>query len=326
VHHPHRRRTLIAAGLLVAARLAGAQPSRGTRRIAILEQGSQAVRAGQWRAFETHLRRHGYVEGRNLAVERRWADGVDARLPQLAQEILASQPEVVLAITTPAIQALMRLTSAVPIVMTGSADPVATGLVASLARPGGNVTGVSLDLATIARKRLELMRDLVPKARLFGLLGPAANAGVRAAFAQAQQAAGALGVQLRLVEASDPPTIDAAFQSLSAEPVDVLLVTQVMLQHHRRIVDLAARHRLPTGYVDQEILSSGGLLVFGPERDSPYRHAADYVHRLLQGEQAAELPVMQPTEYWLGVNLRTASALGIRVPSTVLLRADQVIE
>jgi putative ABC transport system substrate-binding protein len=326
VHRSHRRQILIAAGVLVVAPLAGAQQAGSVRRIAILEQGSQAVRAAQWRTFETQLRQHGYVEGRNLAVERRWADGVDARLPRLAQEILAGQPEVVLAITTPAIQALMRLTTTIPIVMTGSADPVATGLVASLARPGGNVTGVSLDLATIARKRLELMRDLVPNARFFGLLGPGANAGVRAALAQAQQAAGELRVTLRLIEASDPPTIDAAFQRLSADPVDVLLVTQVMLQHHRRIVDLAARHRLPTSYVDQEILSSGGLLVFGPERDSPYRHAADYVHRLLQGEKAADLPVMQPTEYWLGVNLRTAGALGIRVPPTVLLRADQVLE
>ena len=326
MHHTDRRRILIAAGALVAARRVAAQPSQSLRRIAILEQGNDAVRARQWRTFEAQLRLRGYVEGRNLVIDRRWADGVDARLPRLAQELLAGDPEVVVAITTPAIQALMRLTGTVPIVMTGSADPVATGLVTSLARPGGNVTGISLDLGTIVRKRLELMRDVVPQARRFGLLGPGANAGVQTAFEQARQASGMLGIEVRLVEASDASAIASAFDRLAAEPVDALLVTQVLLQHHRQIVELAARHKLPTSYVDQEILSAGGLLVFGPEPDSPYRHAADYVHRLLQGEKPADLPVMQPTEYWLGLNLGAAKALGLKIPSTVLLRADQVIE
>jgi putative tryptophan/tyrosine transport system substrate-binding protein len=322
----HRRQFLIGGGTLLAARLAGAQPSQRVRRIAILEQGNKAVRAAQWRVLEARLREHGYSEGRNLAIERRWADGVDARLPQLARELLAGNPEVVVAITTPAIQSLMRLTDTVPIVMTGSADPVATGLVASLARPGANVTGISLDLGGIVRKRLELMREVTPKSRRFGLLGPGANAGVQAALKQAQQAAEILGIEVRLVEAADAPTIAGAFERFSAEPVDALLVTQVMLQHHRQVVELAARHRLPAGYVDKEILPAGGLLVFGPERDAPYRHAADYVHRVLQGAKPAELPVMQPTEYWLGLNLKTAKALGIRIPPSVLLRADQVIE
>ena len=321
-----RRQLLIAVGTLLAARLARAQPSQRLRRIAILEPGNKAVRADQWRVLEARLREHGYVEGRNLAIERRWADGVDARLPELARELVAGNPEVIVAITTPAIQSLMRLTATVPIVMTGSADPVATGLVASLARPGGNVTGISLDLGGIVKKRLELLREVHPQARRFGMLGPGANAGVQAALQQARQAAKVLGVEVRLIEASDAATIARAFERLSVEPVDALLVTQVMLQHHRQVVELAARHRLPAGYVDREILRAGGFLVLGPERDAPYRHAADYVHRLLQGAKPADLPVMQPTEYWLGLNLKTAKALRISVPASVLLRADQVIE
>jgi putative ABC transport system substrate-binding protein len=268
---------------------------------------------------------YGYEEGRNLLVERRWADGNDTRLSELARDLLSTDPEVVVAITTPAIQSLMRLTRTVPIVMTGSADPVATGLVASLARPGGNVTGVSLDLGAIVMKRIELMREIVPESRRFGLLGPGRNAGVQAALAQAQQAGRMLGIDVRLIEAADAPGIDAAFRGLLGQPLDVLLVSQVMLQHHRQVVELAARHRLPAGYVDKEFLSAGGLLVFGPERDSPFRHAADYVHRVLGGERPSDLPVMQPTEYWLGVNLKTAGALGLTIPPTVLLRADEVI-
>jgi putative ABC transport system substrate-binding protein len=326
MQHPTRRQILIAAGTSLAGRRAAAQQPARLRRVAILDQGSSEIRSEQWRAFEARLRVHGYIEGSNLALVRRWADGVDARLVQLAQELLAVDPEVVVAITTPAIRTLMRLTDKVPIVMAASADPVATGLVASLARPGGNVTGISLDLTAIVRKRLELMREIVPGSRSLGLLGPGANAGVRAALQQAQQAGRILGIDVRLVEASDAPTIAGAFARLSAQPVDALLVTQVMLQHHRQIVELAARHRLPTGYVDKEFLPVGGLFVFGPERNAPFRHAADYVHRLLRGEKPADLPVMQPTEYWLGVNLRTARALGLKIPSTVLLRADEVID
>ncbi len=314
-----------AAALLASARAFG-QPSERVRRIAILDQGDQSLRPEQWRVLEARLREHGFVEGRNLAIERRWADGVDARLPHLARELLAGSPEVVVTITTPAIQSLMRLTDKVPIVMTGSADPVATGLVASLARPGGNVTGISLDLGSVVRKRLELMREIRPEARRFGLLGPGANAGVRAAFRQAQEAGRLLGVEVRLVEASDPPTLERAFEGFALVRVDALLATQVMLQHHRQVIELATRYGVPVGFVDKEVLAAGALLVFGPERDAPYRHAADYVHRILRGAKPADLPVMQPTEYWLGVNLKTARLLGIKIPPTVLLRADQVIE
>lgn len=311
--------------MLATARVSGQSRDR-MRRITVLEPGDKALRAMQWAVMEERLREHGFVEGRNLEIGRRWAEGVDARLPGLARELLALDPEVIVTITTPAVQALMRLTDKVPIVMTGVADPVATGLIASLARPGGNVTGISLDLPSVISKRLELIREIKPDARRIGVLGPGANAGVQAALRNAQATGRALGLDVQLLEASDAATISHAFQKLSVEAIDALLVTQVMLLHHRQIVELAARRRLVAGYLDKEILESGGLLVFGPDRDAPYRHAADYVRRILQGARPADLPVMQPTEYWLGVNLRTARAMGLTIPRSVLIRADHVID
>ena len=315
----------VTAGALVPA-LVCAQPVAPMRRIAILDPGDRALRAEQWQVLESRLRELGYVEGRNLTIDRRWADGVDARLPQLAQELLAGKPEVVLVTTTPATQALMRLTSKIAIVMTGTADPVATGLVASLARPGGNVTGISVQLADVAKKRLDLMREMLPKAKRFGLLGSAANAGTQSVLTQLQAAARAQGLDVRLLEAADPPGIARAFDRLAAESIDAVLVTQVMNQHKSQIVELAARYRIPAGYVDMEFLDAGGLLAFGPVRDGPFRHAAEYVYRILQGANPAEMPVMQPTEFWLGVNLRTAQALGLKIPQSVLIRANRVLE
>ena len=322
-----KRRAFIAAfSAALTTPFVMGQPSAPVRRIAILEPGDRALRAEVWQVFEARLRQLGYAEGGNLAIDRRWADGVDARLPQLAQELLAGKPDVVLTTTTPATQALMRLSDRIPIVMTGTADPVATGLVASLARPGGNVTGISIQLADIAKKRLDLMRELVPRAKRFGLLGPASNAGIRSVLKQLQDAASPHGLDVRLVDAIDFVSIARAFEGLVAQSLDALLVTQVMVQHHRQVVELAARFRMPAGYVDKQILDAGGLLVFGPDRDGPYRHAADYVQRILQGAKPADMPVMQPTEFWMGVNLRTARALGLKVPQSVLLRADRVIE
>jgi putative ABC transport system substrate-binding protein len=315
----------VAAGALIPTRLF-AQASSPMRRIAILDPGDRGVRADKWRVFESRLQELGFVEGRNLAIDRRFADGVDARLPQLAQEVLAAGPEVVLALTTPAVQALIRLTERTPIVMTGTADPVAARLVASLARPGGNVTGVSVQLVDVAKKRLDLMRELLPRAKRFGLLAPATNTGVQIVITQLQAAVQGQDLELRLVDAADSQGVARAFEGLATAPLDALLVSQVMIQHLSQVVDLAARYRIPAGYVDMEFLDAGGLLVFGPDRDGPYRHAADYVHRILQGANPAEMPVMQPTEFWLGINLRTARTLGIRVPHAILLRANRVIE
>jgi putative ABC transport system substrate-binding protein len=284
------------------------------------------VRKSEWQVFALRLRQLGYDEERNLSVERRWADGVADRLPGLAQELLAGKPEVVVCSTTTAARTLMRLTDSIPIVSVGSADPVATGLVASLARPGGNVTGVSLMLTAVNEKRLDLMREIDPKAKRFGFLGPADNRGIQAVMKHLQEVARPHGLEIRGLDAGDAPGIARAFGRLKAEPVDALLVASILVGHRKQIVQLAAQSRIPASYVQKEYLDDGGLLVFTLERDALYKHAADYVHRILQGAKPAELPVMQPTEFWLGVNLRTARELGLKVPQSVLIRANQVIE
>jgi len=320
-----RRKLVLAASVLLAAPLTPFA-QQGLRRIAMLDQGSRALGEPRWQLVETRLRELGYSEGKNLVVDRRWAEGVDDQLPRLAAEILAGKPDVVLVVSTPATRALMRLTDTVPIVMIGPADPVATGLVASLARPGGNVTGVSNMLGPIALKRIDLLREIVPKAKRFGLLGPAANPGVQAVLKQVQDASRPHGLEVRLLDADDAPAIARAFERLGAEAVDALLVASILYMHHRQVVELAGRFRIPASYVERDILEAGGLMVLGPDRNATYRHAADYAHRVLRGAKPADLPVMQPTEFWLGINLRTARSLGLKIPPSVLLRANRVIE
>lgn len=296
------------------------------RRIAILEYGDRTARAESWHTLLARLRELGYAEGRNLAVERRWAESVDARLPALAQELLAGKPEVILVNTTPGTQAFMRLTEKVPIVFTGSADPVASGLVASLARPGGNVTGFSQQLTDVNEKRFEVLLEIVRGAKRIGFLGPASNAGIQAVYKRLQGVARAAAVEIRLIDASEPATITRAFEQLRADPLDALLVASVLAPDNHLIVELAAKAGIPASFIQKGALESGALVVFGPDLEAPYRHAADYVHRILGGTRPADLPVQQPTGFWLGINQRTARALGLRIPQSALVRADRVIE
>jgi len=320
-----RRALLAAAGSLLIAPFAFGQPP-AVRRIAILEYGDTVARASSWAAFNDRLRELGYVEGKNLLVERRAAQGVDAQLPALGRELLASRPEVVLVNTTPATQVLMRLTDTVPIVFTGAADPVGTGIVASLARPGGNVTGFSSQLVDINEKRLELLREILPRAKRFALLGPGSNRGVQAVLKRLQASSRSLGVEVRLVDAGDPGAIERAFERFRSEPVDALLVASVLVAYNGQIVDLSRKARIPASCIQKGVLEAGALVVFGPDTDAHYRRAADYAHRILTGTKPADLPVEQPKDFWLGVNLQTARALGLNIPQSILLRADRVIE
>jgi len=321
-----RRRFVAMVGTALAAPIVLGQPAAPMRRIAILERNDRGSSESLWRLFEVRMRELGYVEEKNLFIDRRWADGVDDRLPSLAQDLLAGRPAIVLATHTPSTRALMRLTSTIPIVMVGVADPVATGLVASLARPRGNVTGISNLLADIAVKRIDLLREIVPKAKRFGLLGPAGNPGVQAVLKQVQAASRPHGLDVRLLDADDAAAIARVFEQLKTEPVDALIVASALKSHYRQILDLAARFKIPASYIHEETLEAGGLTVYGPKPDAPYKHAADYVHRILQGAKPADMPVEQPTEFWLGVNLRAARGLGLKVPQSVLIRADRVIE
>ncbi len=315
--------------MLALAAVAAGMPCQSVaqvRHVAVLEHGSQASRASSWRIFEARLLELGYVEGRNLRVERRWADGADHRVQPLARELLADKPEVVVVNTTTSTKTVMRLTDSVPIVFTGAADPVATGLVASLARPGGNVTGLSTQLTDINEKRFELLREIVPAAKRFALLGPASNGGVQAVMKRLQVAARSAGAEMRLLDARDGASIAGAFERLRTDPLDALLVASVLVPHNTQIAALAAQFRIPASYVQKEALHAGALLVFGPDNDAQYRRAAELVHRILSGAKPADLPVEQPSEFWLGVNLRTARSLGLKIPQSILIRADQVIE
>jgi putative tryptophan/tyrosine transport system substrate-binding protein len=321
-----RRRVFCGAvGALLATPATFGQPT-AVRRIAILEHADAASRAENWRVFEARMRELGYVEGANLRVERRWAGGNDQRVQPLAQELLASSPEVMLVSTTPATKTVMRLTHSVPIVFTGAADPVASGLVASLARPGGNVTGLSSQLPDINEKRFDLFREILPGAKRFALLGPASNSGVQAVMRQLRAAAHSTGADVRLLDASDAASIAGAFEQIRKEPLDGLLVASVLVPHNPQIAGLAAQFRIPASYIQKEALDAGALFVFGQKSEAQYRRAADFVHRILAGAKPADLPVEQPSEFWLGVNLRTARVLGLNVPQSVLLRADRVID
>lgn len=319
-----RRSLLLTVGTLLAATYALGAAAQA-RKVAILEHGDKTARAAGWRVFEERLRELGYVEPRNLVLVRRWAEGVDARLPALVQELVAEAPELIVVSTTPATQAVMRATNKLPIVFVGSADPVAAGLVASLARPGGNVTGISAQLVDVNEKRLELMRAIVPQAKRFALLGPD-NDGVRAVLKRLQAVAPSMGVEVRFVEANDAASIERAFGRLRAERIDALLVASALVQHNPQVIALAAKHRAPASYIQKDALEAGALLVFGPDNSTYYRRAAEYAHRLLSGTKPADLPVEQPRAFWAGVNQRTAKALGLSIPVSVLLSADQIIE
>ena len=318
------RSMLRTAFALLAAMIALGATAQ-TRKVAVLEHGDKLGRAAGWRVFEERLRELGYVEGKNLMLARRWAEGTDARKPELVQELVAGSPELIVVTTTPATQAVMRATRTLPIVFIGPADPVAAGLVASLARPGGNVTGFSAQLVDVNERRLGLMREMVPQARRFALLGPD-NDGVRAVLKRLQAVTQAMNIEVRLVEASDAATIERAFGRLRAERVDALLVASALVQHNRQVIALAEKHRVPASYIHKDALEAGALLVFGPDTDAYYRRAAEYVHRILSGAKPSELPVEQPRSFWLGVNQRTAKSLGLSVPASVLISADRVIE
>jgi putative ABC transport system substrate-binding protein len=272
------------------------------------------------------LREAGYVEGQNLVVERRHAEGRIERLPALAAELVGLKPDVILATGVDAIRAAKNATRVIPIVMAFVEDPVGKGLVASLARPGGNITGVSLVAAgTMAAKRVEIFREAVPRARRIALLSwPRMEA---AQVKEAEQAARTLKTETVLVEVRNGD-YEGAFSTLAAEHADALFVLSnpLLNRDRKRIIALAARHRLPAIYEWRESAEDGGLLAYGAKTRDLNRRVAAYVDKILKGAKPGDLPVEQPTTFELLINLKTAKALGLTIPQSVLLRADQVID
>jgi putative tryptophan/tyrosine transport system substrate-binding protein len=280
-------------------------------------------------AFQQGLDRAGFVESRNVAIEYRWAEADYHRLPALAADLVSRKVAVIAAISgTPAALAAKAATTTIPIVFAIGGDPIAPGLVSSLSRPGGNITGVSFFNAPVVSKRLDLARELAPSGSTIAILINPNNPPSAAEGEAVQAAAAAVGQPLLIVSASTQNEIDDAFATIKQERIGAVLVSHDPLFFSERVklVVLMARHALPTIFAEPEHARTGGLISYGSSRTDAYRQAGDYVGRILRGEKPGELPVVLPTKFHLVINLKTAKSLGIEVPGTVLARADEVIE
>jgi len=328
------RRTSIRAlfGGLAAALpcLARSQPADRVVRVGILRPtAAPSSPTDQMAAgIPMALRELGYVEGRNLIVEQRWAGGDLERLPALARELLQARVDVIVAVGAQATRAVSQASATVPVVMYGNLDPVALGLVSSLARPGGNVTGVLIAPGgTLAAKRLELLKLAVPRATRLAFLAPASDPAIRAQVQETLTAAASLGIELLVTEVRDGDYAHA-FAAIAAQRPGGLLVGAhtSFLRDRFQIIDLAARHRLPAMYEWREHVEDGGLMAYGTSLNGLYRRLASYVDRILKGARPGDMPLEQPTKFELVINQKTAKALGIEIPQGVLLRVDEVIQ
>jgi len=275
------------------------------------------------------VRELGYVEGQNIAIESRWAEGKYDRLPGLAAELVRLKVDVLVTQAAPAIQAAKEATRTIPIVMAISGDPIGTGFVASLARPGGNITGLSLLATELSGKRLELLKEAIPKLSRVAVIWNSSSPGMAHRFREVQAAARALGVRLQSLEVrGDPSDFEGAFSAATKERPDGLLVVldPFTTLHRRRIGEFAAGSRLPAVYGSSAFPEAGGLMSYGPNIPDMYRRAAFYVDKILKGAKPADLPVEQPRKFELVINLKTAKELGITIPPEVLLQADRVIK
>ena len=325
------RRTFLAgtgAVLLPAPLAAEAQQAAKVARIGYL---TVDVAPDRSEAFRQGLRDLGYAEGRNVVIESRDAEGRPERLPDLAAELVALKVQVIVAPTTVSALAATQATRTLPIVFAGAADPVTSGLVTSLARPGGNVTGLSILGPQLVGKRLELLTQAVPGVGRVAVLRHPGSSGERTGkdmLKEAEVAGRALGVRLQVVEARGPADIDRAFSDMIRARAGALtvLVSAMFVNERRRLVDLAAKNRLPAVYPWREYVDAGGLMAYGANYDDLSRRAATYVDKILKGAKPADLPVEQSTKFELVINLKTAKALGLTIPPSLLGRADEVIQ
>jgi putative tryptophan/tyrosine transport system substrate-binding protein len=324
-----RRRDFIIflAGAMAAWPLAARAQQKAMPVIGVLNTGS-AGPSPFMAAFRQGLSEAGYVEGQNLAIEYRWAEGHYDRLPALAADLVGRKVDLIVASSPPSALAAKSATSTIPIVFRGGADPVGEGLVASLARPGGNLTGVSNLADELTAKRLELLSDLVPRAGVIALLMNPNNATAERIIRDVQEAARTKGLQLHVLKASSESEIDTAFASLVQLHAGALVVGADPFLSSRRdqLVALASRHAVPSIYAWREFADAGGLISYGASLTAAFRLVGIYAGNILKGAKPADLPVQQPTTFELVVNLNTAKALGLTVPPSILARADEAIE
>jgi putative ABC transport system substrate-binding protein len=313
---------LLAVGLSVEAHQAKKVP-----RVGVLWLYSPAIASPFAEAFRQGLRELGYVEGKNIVIEYRHAEGKYDRLPSLAAELVRLNVDIIVTASTQAAQAGQQATRSIPIVMTVVSDPVESGLVGSLARPGGNVTGLSLMHPELSGKRLELLKEVVPKLSRVAVLSNLSNPIIPPLLRETEAAARAVGVQLQVVEVRGPIELDSAFGAMTRDRAGALVVLPdgIFQNERRRIAALAAKGRLPTMYAWREAVDDGGLMAYGASVPDILRRAATYVDKILKGTKPADLPVEQPLKFELVINLKTAKQIGLTVPQSVLYRADKVI-
>ena len=312
-----------------AATVADAQQTKKIPRVGYLAAGSLSHNSSNYNAFQQGLRQLGYVEGQNVVIESRWAEGKLDRLHGLAAELVRLRVDILVSGAGNAVtRALIQATTSIPIVMTIGSDPVAAGLVSSLARPGGMVTGLTSITGDLSGKRLELLTETILKLTRVAVLYDPGDRAKLVEFKETQVAAQALGVQIQPVEVQGPEEIGRAFSSIASWKANGLIVlkTAVTDANHNQIVELSTKNRLPTMFAESQSVERGGLLSYGPNYPDQFRRAATYVDKILKGTKPADFPVEQPTKFELVINLKAAKQIGLTIPPNVLVRADKVIK
>jgi len=327
--NPRSVLTIVLALSVIAAPLAAeAQQTGKVHRIGFLGNTTAALEANLVGPFREGLRELGYVEGRNVLIEYRWVEGRYERLPALIGELIAQKVDVIVTAGTPATLAVKKATTSVPLVMVAVGDPVGTGIVPSLSRPGGNITGLTSISPELDGKRLELLREVIPNVSHVAVLWNAASPLQVVAEKQTQAAARVLRLKVLSLGVRTEDEIEHALAAIVKERPGALLVLadRLFLQHRARIMDFAAQHRLPGVHAYRELVEVGGLMSFGPSYAGMHRRAAYFVDRILKGAKPADLPVERPAKFELVINLKAAKALGLTIPPSVLVRADEVIQ
>jgi putative ABC transport system substrate-binding protein len=314
--------------LLAACTSAEAQEPGKVPRIGYLCPTLPSSLLPQTEAFRQGLKELGYIEGKNIALEYRWGEGKIARMPDLAAQLVRLKVDVIVSCGPVATRFAKEATATIPIVMATDSDPVGNGFVASLARPGGNVTGLSTFAPELSGKQLELLKEIVPKLSRVAVLGTSTMPGNAQLVKEIELAAGAFGVKLQYVDALDSKDIDTAFRAVTKAHADALLVliSTVLADHRTQVVNLALESRLPVSYYRREYVEDGGLISYSASYAGLDRRAATYVDKILKGAKPADLPVEQPTKFELVINLKAAKQIGLTIPPNVLARADKVIK
>ncbi|HEV8723850.1 MAG TPA: ABC transporter substrate-binding protein [Candidatus Binatia bacterium] len=320
----------IVVALTVSGAVADAQQTGKIFRIGLLDSSTASGSAGLLEAFRQELSKLGWIEGKNITIEYRFAEQKNERLPELAAELVRLKVDLIVVRGTPATLAAKSATTTIPIVMAASADPMGAGLVASLARPGGNVTGLSALSVELNTKRLEILEDAVPKLLRVGLLvAPGANITVDLQLKELRAAAVALNLKLEEIETQlDAKGLESAFQTEKEKQVNAMMTTTATgyFAERKRIVELAGKYRLPAIYFQKEFIDEGGLMSYGADFDDLFRRSAHYVDKILKGAKPADLPVQQATKFEFIINLKAAKQIGLVIPQNVLTRADKVIK